>query len=136
MAVERYLARCERDLRPTTVQGYRQLFDHDVLPKWGERPLAAITKADVLELLHDKAASGAVSQANHLRTRLRTFFSWAVAELALAADPTAGVRRPGRETARERVLSDGRDPPVLDGDGGLGGLAKGVAWGALFRLLC
>jgi hypothetical protein len=33
-AVARYLDRCERDLRPATVRGYRQLFEHDVLPRW------------------------------------------------------------------------------------------------------
>jgi len=54
-AVERWLAMCERDLKPKTVAGYRQIFAHDVLP-WGDRPVSSITKGDVLELLNDKAA--------------------------------------------------------------------------------
>jgi hypothetical protein len=31
-AAERWLAICERDLKPKTVAGYRQIFNHDVLP--------------------------------------------------------------------------------------------------------
>ena len=46
-AVARYLAKCDRDLRATTARGYRQLFEHDVLPKWGDWPLAKIDHVSV-----------------------------------------------------------------------------------------
>jgi integrase len=115
-AVERWLAMCERDLKPKTVAGYRQIFAHDVLPRWGDRPLASIAKGDVLELLNDKASKrdrrrrgvpdGAAVQANRALTRLRTFFGWAVSQDLIAADPTAGVRKPTKEKAGDRVLSD------------------------------
>jgi len=115
-AVNRWFEQCDRDLKPKTVAGYRQLLAHDVLPRWGTRPLASIAKADVLTLLNDKAAGrersragftgGAVVQANRLLTRLRTFFTWAVSNDLLAADPTAGVRKPAQERARDRVLTD------------------------------
>lgn len=105
-----------RDLRPKTAQGYRQLLKHDVLPRWGARPLADISKSDVLVLLHEKAVGrerkrggaphGAVVQANKLRTRLRTFFGWCIANDLITTDPTAGVRKPAREVTRDRVLSD------------------------------
>lgn len=87
-----------------------------VLPRWGDRPLVGIAKADVLELLNDKAGTrerrrkgateGAAVQANRVLTRLRTFFGWAMANDLIAADPTAGVRKPAKEKARDRVLSD------------------------------
>lgn len=145
-AVKLYLTRCERDLRPKTVQGYRQLFAHDVLPRWGDRPLASISKKDVIELIHDKAAGrertrngsagGAVSQANHLRTRLRTFFTWAVAHNLVAFDPSAGVMRAGRERPRDRVLTDDEIRAFWGATGAPGRERhNGVAWGALFRLL-
>jgi integrase len=116
VAVARWLAQCERDLKPKTVVGYRQIFDHDVLPRWGDKPLASITKGEVLELLNDKAAKrdrrrrgateGAAVQANRVLTRLRTFLGWALANDLIAADPTAGVRKPAKETPSDRVLSD------------------------------
>jgi integrase len=146
-AVARYLARCERDLRLKTVAGYRQLFDHDVLPRWGERPLAAITKGDVLELVNDKAEKkrerprkglmgGATVQANRLLTRLRTFFGWCIANDLIAADPTAGVRKPAKETSRDRVLSDAEIRAFWAATATLTAKRKdAVAFGPLFRLL-
>lgn len=158
-AVERYLDRCERDLRPATTAGYRQLFEHDVLKirkengqrkygrgSWADRPLSSINKGDVLELLDDKASGrarrrkgtigGAVVQANRLLTRLRTFFGWCVANDLIAADPSDGVKKPGKETARDRVLGDDEikafwaATEVLDAK-----RRDAVAFGALFRLM-
>src|SRR5207248_2966643 len=75
--------------KPKTAKEWRRIFEHDVLPGWGERPLAGITKADVLELVNDKAGkrerkrkgvaatAGAAVQAGKMLTRLRTFFGWA-----------------------------------------------------------
>lgn len=141
-AVERWLATCERDLKPRTFAGYRQLFAHDVLPRWGDRPLSEIKKGEVLELLNDKAsrrerarkgaAEGATVQANRLLTRLRTFFSWCVANDLLMADPTAGVRKPAQERARDRVLSDDEIKAFWVATGSLDAPRR---VGALFRML-
>jgi S-adenosylmethionine:tRNA ribosyltransferase-isomerase len=49
-AVARYLDHCDRALRPKTAREWRRIFQHDVLPRWGERPLTEITKGDVLVL--------------------------------------------------------------------------------------
>ncbi len=116
LAVERYLDHCDRNLKPKTAREWRRIFTHDVLPRWGEWPVSAIGKSDVLELLNDKAArrerrrkgssEGASVQANRTLTRLRTFCRWCIANDLLAADPTAEVRKPARETPRDRVLSD------------------------------
>src|SRR5438067_11028639 len=115
-AVDRYLAQCDRNLKPKTAREWRRIFEHDVLPRWAERPLTDIAKSDVLELVNDKAAGrerkrkgssgGAAVQAGKMLTRLRTFFGWAVANSLALADPTAGVRRPAKEAQRERLLTD------------------------------
>jgi integrase len=115
-AVARYLAHCDRNHKPKTAYEWRRVFDHDVLPRWGERPLSAITKGDVLELVHEKAATrqrrrkdaseGAGVQANRTLMRVRTFFKWCVANDLCVVDPTAGVRKPVKEASRDRVLSD------------------------------
>src|SRR5205807_5830457 len=100
---------------PKTAKEWRRIFEHDVLPRWGERPLSEIAKGDVLELVNDKAAKrerkrrgltdGAAVQAGKMLTRLRTFFGWAVANDLAPGDPTAGARRPAKEATRDRVLS-------------------------------
>ena len=115
-AVNRWFAHCDRNLKPKTAREWRRIFEHDVLPRWGSHPLAAITKGNVLELLDDKAnarerkrkglTDGAGVQANKTLTRLRTFWGWAISQGLAEHDPTAGVRKPVREIARDRVLDD------------------------------
>jgi integrase len=145
-AVERYLAEGARRLRPGTLRNYRQVFEHDVLPRWGDRPVSDIRKGDVLELLHDKAAGrqrrrgdltgGAVVQANRVLTRLRTFFGWCVAEDLLGVDPTVGVRKPARETSRDRVLTDEEIVALWAATAAMDApRADAVRWGSLIRLL-
>ena len=63
-------------------------------------------------------------------TRLRTFFGWAVANDLAAADPTAGVRRPAKEAARDRVLSDDELRLFWNATGQLGN-----PFAPLFRLM-
>jgi integrase len=114
-AVSAYLDRCDRELALKTAYEWRRIFEHDVLPRWGGRQLYDIGKGDVLELINEKAArrerarsgagDGAVVQANRTLTRLRTFFAWATANDLVGSDPTAGVWKPVREVARDRVLS-------------------------------
>jgi integrase len=139
-AIDRYLAECDRDLKPKTAGEWRRIFEHDVLPRWGERPLAEIGKGDVLELVNDKAGSrerkrkgcpgGAAVQAGKMLTRLRTFFGWAVANNLALADPTVGVRRPAKEAQRDRVLTDDEIRVFWAATGELG-----YPFGPLFRLL-
>jgi integrase len=116
-AVARFLAEhCDRNLRAATAKEWRRILEHDVAERWGDRPVAEITKGDVLELIADKAAqrlrprkgegAGAGVQANRTLARLRTCCRWAVANDLISTDPTDGVRMPVKETPRDRVLSD------------------------------
>jgi integrase len=118
----------------------RRILEHDVLPRWGDRPICSLTKHDVNELLDVKAKTrerprkgtmgGAGIQANKTLTRLRTLFAWAVAQGLVDADPSAGVLRRGRETARERVLSDSEMIWLWRG-------CEAIGWpyGAIFKLM-
>jgi integrase len=137
-AVELWLRAVERNCRVGTLHNYRQLFEHDVLPRWGDRPLASIAKTDVLLLINDKAGTrerlrkdksgGAVVQANRVLARLSTFFRWAVANDLAAADPTIGVRNVAKEKPRDRFLNDDEIRAFWRAT------ADGGAWSALFRL--
>ena len=145
-AVDRYLAEGGRSSKtgawkPKTAKEWRRIFVHDVLPRWGDRPLAEIAKGDVLALVNDKAgtrerkrkgapSSGAAVQAGKTLTRLRTFFAWAAANDLIGADPSIGVLRPAREAQRDRVLSDSEIAAFWTATGALG-----YPFGPLFRLL-
>jgi integrase len=140
VAVDHYLSECDRNLKPKTAREWRRIFEHDVLPRWGGRPVAEITKADVLELVNDKAArrerkrqdltEGAAVQAGKMLTRLRTFFGWAIAHDLATVDPTAGIRRPAKEASRDRVLTDDEIRAFWAGCEVLG-----TPFGPLFRLM-
>jgi integrase len=119
-AAERWLdegkARNGDKWKPKTAQEWRRIFAHDVLPRWGARPLGEIKKADVLELLHDKAAGrerarkdgfgGAAVQAGKMLSRLNTFFEWCVRTERLVSNPAANMLKPAREAERDRWLND------------------------------
>jgi integrase len=139
-AVDRYLAYCDRALKPKTAREWRRIFEHDVLPRWGKRPVAEITKGDVLELVNDKAVNrerkrrgmegGAAVQAGKMLTRLRTFWGWAIANDLAATDPTEGVRRPAKEAPRDRVLTNDEIVTFWSATDRLG-----YPFGPLFRLM-
>jgi integrase len=75
------------------------------LPDWQDRPAAEIAVSDaVLAMDRIKADKGTVA-ANRTLAYARAAFSWAVKRQMLPANPLRGIERPGREAARERVLS-------------------------------
>ncbi len=102
--VEEYAERhLRRNLR--TAHWTEQRLRRDVVSAWGARPLASITKADVVRLIdgiHDRAPTS----ANRTLQVLKAFLSWCVKRSLLDVNVAAGVGLPHRERARERTLSE------------------------------
>ena len=148
VVAERFLAEhVEPNCSPKYAGEVRRILEHDVLPRWGDRPIRGIAKHDVNELLDAKArgrerarkgtSGGSAIQANRTLTRLRTLFAWAKGQGLVDADPSAGVLPRGKEQTRDRVLCG-------DGDGvnddeilwfWRGAERAGWPYGAIFRLL-
>ena len=103
-AVEDWLRRDRPDKR--TVGEVTRVMKRDVLPLWGDRPLAAIRKRDVIELLDGIADRGAGIAANRALSYIHRFFKWCTARDRIAANPAQFVEKPTQETARDRVLSN------------------------------
>jgi integrase len=61
---------------------------------------------------------------------IRTMFTWAVQRDLLAASPVAGIKAPGKETERERVLADDEIVKVWTAAAKMGGVS-----GALIQCL-
>ncbi len=80
--------------------------DRHVLPRWGDRDINSITKSDVRDLLDAVAAGGAPVGVNRVLAAVRRMFGWAMERDILAASPVANIKPPGKETERDRVLSD------------------------------
>jgi len=84
----------------------RRILEKDVLPRWGNRKAKSITRRAIIELLDEVAERGPVI-GNRTHAVIRKMFRWAAKRDMLAGDPTVGIDPPGgRETARERILSD------------------------------
>lgn len=101
-----------------------------VLPRWAGREAASIGRRDVLDLLDALVDRGHPIVANRVLAAVRKMFSWAVERDIVPASPVTNVKAPGKETERERVLSD----EELSRLAGAATKAGGIA-GGFFRML-
>jgi integrase len=76
----------------------------DVVNAWGNRSIGDITKADAVELLAATKVRAPVLANRGLKI-LKTFFAWTVDNDIIGASPVATIKRPARETPRQRTLS-------------------------------
>jgi hypothetical protein len=76
----------------------------ELLPHWGDRPVASITRADAKALLRDKARTSPIA-ANRLLALISKIFAWALDEDILGASPAVRLPRYCKETERERALT-------------------------------
>ena len=87
-------------------QGTERLLALHVLPRWGKREAASITRRDVLDLMDALVDGGLPIGVNRVLAAVRKMFGWAVERDILPTSPVVNVRAPGRETERDRVLTD------------------------------
>jgi integrase len=71
---------------------------------WSDRPITSITRADIKELIREKARTAPI-MANRLAALIRRIFSWAEDEELVQASPAIRLPRSGKEKERERSLS-------------------------------
>jgi integrase len=85
----------------------RQL-ESDLLPKWKSRPATEIRSEDLLNLLNAKVRNGSPVAANRLRALVSRIFTFAADQrlMPATANPVIGVKKPAKETSRDRVLTD------------------------------
>jgi integrase len=102
-----YLDRHHRkNSRESTFLEAKRDIERNVLPKWHSRPIASISRRDVLDLIEGIIGRGAEVQANRTLARLRALFNWAIEKDRVAVSPIARMKLPTHEQARDRVLSD------------------------------
>ncbi len=105
-AAEDFLRRHVGKLRRSTRGEYARYFAKVLVPRWGRRRLADLTRADVIDLLDDVMDTGKLAKANHTLVVVRKFLNWCVERGRLDASPCVMVKRPHEQRARDRVLSD------------------------------
>ncbi len=106
--IERY---CKQHNR--TWQETERKFKRYLLPKFGSRLVADISRGEIIEFLDTMVkrgganGKGAPVQANRVLAALKKFFNWCKERGLVEASPVEGLSAPGKEAKRERVLSDG-----------------------------
>lgn len=98
--IERYAKPKNRSWKET-----ERILNREVVPDWGKRSVADITRRDVIALIDD-IADRAPFMANRTLSAIRRFFNWCVERDMLTINPAAGVKSPAVEKSRDRILSD------------------------------
>lgn len=132
---ERWLRRREHEVaqgirRPRSVAEDRRKLKVEVLPEWGSRKLADISRADVRELLEAVLLERGGVCCNRTRALLGALFADAVAADVVPGNPVRDVPKLFAEQPRERVLSEAEVRALW---AALGGLSPTVA--AAWRLV-
>ena len=112
-----------------TGKEFERKINVELLPHWGDRPIAGITRSEVKALLRDKARQSPIS-ANRLAALISKLFAWALEEEIIEASPAARLPRFGVEQERERSLTDHEIRILWDAL-----TRKGYPFGPLFKFL-
>lgn len=89
----------------STLREMERVLGCDDFKEWEGRPLAKITRRDVLDVLDKIIERGAEVAANRTLAYLRLMFKWALHRDIVREDVTSGIKKPGAERSRDRVLS-------------------------------
>jgi integrase len=90
-------------------RSYREIVrivEKELLPAWGHRSIRDIRRHDILLLSDAITDRGAVIMARRVMAYVHRLFRWAKSRDLIDSNPAADLPKPGRETARDRVLSD------------------------------
>ena len=104
--IDEFLEKHQRARGNRSAAQTERFLRYDVIPAWGRRPIAEITRRDVLDLLDRIVARGAPVTAIRVHAILTTLFRWAVDRGIVAVSPMAGLPAPAGKKPRDRVLSD------------------------------
>lgn len=101
-----------------------------IVDKWGHRPIASVTRAEVIGLLDDVVDRGAPIMANRILAALRKLFNWSITRDLLQDSPCEKVKPPAAERSRDRVLTDDELRVMWQASE-----AMGWPFGGMFQLL-
>jgi integrase len=92
--------------RPRTRRERQRIVDVELLPRWEHRPVASITRRDVVELVERIARRGAGVAANRTLGVIKVLFNEGLRRgfPMLEASPAGLVAPPHAETSRDRYL--------------------------------
>jgi site-specific recombinase XerD len=83
-----------------------RILNVEVLPTWQDRSVRELPRRDVRALVEPIIERGSPVMANRVLAVIRRMLNYGVRNDWLDANPASLIEKPGRETSRERVLTD------------------------------
>lgn len=83
----------ESNLKPTTASDYKRILFGVDTENWRTRPVASITKRDVLDVVEGIQKRAPGGAADNARAYLRKFFSWCVDREIINFSPVERIKR-------------------------------------------
>ena len=97
----------------STLPHYRRLINIEIVPAFGDRLAADVTRTEVREWSEALAQVKPVV-ANRAFAVMRRSYEWALGRDLVQSSPFVGVHKPAAEVPRDRVLSDDEIRAVFD----------------------
>jgi integrase len=104
---EAYIENHAKPKKRSWAEDERQL-NAALLPKWRTRPALEVTADDLLAVLNAKLRDGAPVAANRIRALVSRIYTFGAEQrlVPAALNPVIGVKKPTKETTRDRVLTE------------------------------
>jgi integrase len=104
---ESYIENHAKPTKRSWAEDERQM-NADLLPKWRTRPAVEVTADDLLAVLNAKLRDGAPVAANRVRALVSRIYTFGAEQRLVppTANPVIGVKKPTKETTRDRVLTE------------------------------
>jgi len=83
-----------------------RIVEKELIPEWGQRSIRDIRRHDILVLSDRIADRGAATMARRVLAYVHRLFRWAKSRDLIESNPATDLPKPGREVARDRVLTD------------------------------
>ena len=115
--IERY---AKANTRESTWVETERVLNKEIARRWKGRPLSAIGRSDVHEMLDEIVDRPAPILANRTLALFRRMCNWAVERGIITTSPCEGVKAPAPAKSRDRVLSDEELKAVWQACDGLG----------------
>jgi|JI10StandDraft_1071094.scaffolds.fasta_scaffold15843_5 integrase len=83
-----------------------RIFNKDILPAIGSKPIDEVKKDDILKILNQIVDRKSGLMANKTLDAVSSFFNWCVQRGIIEHSPTYQIKAPTRKRSRDRVLAD------------------------------
>jgi integrase len=92
-------------VKKRTWRADNNIIHKDLIPRFGSRKAAGLTRRDIRDVLRAIKDRGAPVQANRTLEIARKLFNWAISEELVENNPCDHIGKPSPESQRVRVLS-------------------------------